>query len=399
MVASERARNSPVTARERWPIATAILATAVLLSACSPSRMIESKALLEDLAAGGGPSTLKAETAPPERRLVRFGADARQHEGHLYRPGDGAADAALVVVPGVTPAGKDDRRFVAFARSLARTRFEVLVPEIANLRALKVGPGDAEPIADALRALTGDGRIDEEASRPRKAGIVAISYAAGPAVLAALDPAARDRVAFLLLIGGYRDITAVVTYFTTGHYRAGPGAPWRRGTPQPRAKWAFLESNLSLIEDPADAEALGALAQRKTRRPEADIADLVAGLGPEGRSIIALLTNRDPDAVPELITGLPERIAADMRGIDLAAHDLSKLRAKLILVHGRDDPVIPYTESEALAAAATGTETSLTLLDNLPHVDLGAPGTEDALRLWAAAYRVLEERDRLAKGE
>ncbi len=395
MVAPERMRDLPFTTVDCWRIVLASLALASLLAACSPSRMVESKALLEDLAAGSGPSSLKAETAAPTRRPVRFASDGRRHEGDLYRPGEGGGAAALVVVPGVSPAGKDDRRLVAFANSLARARFEVLVPEIANLRALKVGPGDAEPIADAVRAITGAGQIDGAAASNRQAGIVAISYAAGPAVLAALEPELRDRVAFLLLIGGYRDITAVVTYFTTGRYRTGPDVRWQRGNPEPRAKWAFLESNLSLIEDPDDARTLGAIAQRKNRRPEAEIADLVAGLGPQGRSIIALLTNRDPDAVPALMGALPEKIVADMRGLDLAGRDLSALKAELILVHGRDDPVIPYTESEALAAAATGAETSLTLLDNLPHVDLATPGAEDALRLWSAAYRLLEERDRL----
>ena len=386
---------------QRGTQALAGLCLAALLAACSPSRLIESKDLLEDLAAGAGPSALKAETPAPSRAAVRFEAEGRGHAGDLYRPGAGTAEAALVLVPGVSPAGKDDRRLVAFASALARVRFEVLVPDIENLRALKVGPEDTEPIADALSALTGAGKIDgapidgDDQPPRRKAGVIAVSYAAGPAVLAALRPALRERVAFLLLIGGYHDIEAVVTYFTTGFFRPEPGAPWRAGRPDPRAKWAFLESNLALIEDPADRAALGAIAQRKSRRPEAGIAELTDGLGPEGRSVIALLTNRDPAAVPALMDALPARIVADMRGLDLSARDLSTLEAELILVHGRDDPVIPYSESEALAAAASGAEVSLTLLDNLPHVDLGTPGAGDALRLWSAAYKLLEERDSL----
>ncbi|MEE8189736.1 MAG: hypothetical protein V3T80_11050, partial [Kiloniellales bacterium] len=53
----------------------------------------------------------------------------------------------------------------------------------------------------------------------------------------------------------------------------------------------------------------------------------------------------------------------------------------------------PYTESAALAAALPEGQTTLRLVDNLSHVDLGPGGWLDGLRLWSLVYRLLEVRD------
>jgi len=379
---------------------TLALCLALLLVGCSPDRAMESQRLLLDMAAGAGPSSLKEKTEPPSRVALAYEVDGRQRRADLYKPasttaGD-VAKAALVLVPGVTPQGKDDPRLVALANSLARVRFAVLVPDITNLRSLKVSPEDAVPIADALRHLA---ESEAGASSSGQVGLVAISYAAGPAILAALKDEADEAVGFLLLIGGYYDITAVVTFFTTGYYRESPEGPWLKGKPNVYGKWAFVQSNAEVLNTPRDRELLTAMANRKMRRLDADIDDLVAELGPEGRSVYALLINQDPEQVPALMAGLPRRIAENMRGLDLKPRDLSDLEVPLLLIHGRDDPIIPFSESSALAAALPEGQAELYLVDNLAHVALGPAGLGDALTLWRAAYRLLTERDEMADGE
>ena len=371
------------------------LCVALALQACAPGRALEAKRLLEDVAAGDGPSALKETTPAPSRTLVHFTVEGRARSGDLYRPAEPPL-AALVLVPGVTPAGKDDRRLVALATSLARVRFTVLVPEIPNLRELQVRPDDAAVIADAVRALTGDGDLAAESPEEAQAGLLAVSYAVGPALLAALRPGLRERLGFLVLIGGYRDITALVTYFTTGAYRAGPTEPWRAGRPAPYAKWAFAKANAGLMSEDRDRVLLTGMAQRKREDPAADLSDLAARLGPEGRAAYDLLENRDPERVLELIAALPPAILDDLKGLDLASRDLSSIDAETILVHGRDDPVIPFTESQALQAAIGPAQADLTLVDNLAHVDLGPGDVTDVLKLWSTAYRLLEARDRQA---
>src|SRR5690606_33466513 len=100
----------------------------------------------------------------------------------------------------------------------ARARFAVLVPEIPNLRTQRLSPDDARPVAAAIRHLA---RCIEP-EQDHSIGLAAISYAAGPALLAALAPSARERIAFVFVVGGYYDVEAVLTFFTTGWFRAGP---------------------------------------------------------------------------------------------------------------------------------------------------------------------------------
>ncbi|MCH8091295.1 MAG: alpha/beta hydrolase [Proteobacteria bacterium] len=363
-------------------------------SGCSPWRAMEAAEVLGDIAAGPRPSRLKRITPRPRMIPVAYEVAGRRRRGDLYRPGEDAK-AALVLVPGIARAGKDDPRLVALANTLARARFTVLVPDIENLRALKVTPADAIAIADAIHYLAGELPAGGSSDRgePATVGLLAISYAAGPAVLAALRPDTRRRVRFVFIVGGYYDSEAVLTFFTTGYYRDGPDEKWRHRTPNAYGKWVFVKSNAGRLSDPGDGAVLERMAERKMGNLEADITDLVAALGAEGRSVYALLANSDPDRVPALIAALPEGVRADIAALDLKRQDLSKLQARLILVHGRDDAIIPYSESKALAAAAPEGQAALYVVDSLAHVDLGAAGLIDMLILWRAAYRLLSERE------
>jgi pimeloyl-ACP methyl ester carboxylesterase len=370
-----------------------ILVAAIAISACAPARGIEAWRLLDDINAGWGPSALKDATPTPRRDAVAYRVGDRDYTGDLYRPGD-AALASLVLVPGAAEDGKDDPRLVAVAHSLARARFLVLVPEIPNLRALKVRPEDAGAVTDALRHLAA-----REDAPGETYGLVAISYAAGPATLAALEPEVAPSVRFLVSVGGYYDIEALVTFFTTGHYRAGPNDVWRNAQPNPYGRWVFLRSNAERLDTARDRVLLTAMAQRKLDDLNSPIDDLADRLGPEGQSVYALLINSDPDRVPHLIAALPSAIRHDMRALDLKSRDLSGLRAQAILIHGRDDRIIPFTESEALARSLNAAQVELALVDNLAHVDLVDVGLFDSVRLWDAAYRVLTLRDDIAAAQ
>ncbi len=64
------------------------------LSACSPGRTIESWRVLEDIAAGAGPSTLKEVTPVPTRQAITYQVEGRAYAGDLYRPGEAAKRAS-----------------------------------------------------------------------------------------------------------------------------------------------------------------------------------------------------------------------------------------------------------------------------------------------------------------
>lgn len=348
-----------------------------LMAACAPGRTVEAVGLLRDLADPPAPGEALAgvtrqSLSAPDGRLADLysGEDAR---------------AALLVVPGAAEAGHRDPRLVALAAALARAEFLVMVPQRAGAEPLRVSAADAESVADSILWLT------DIAGVPA-VGLVGISYAAGPAVLAALRPEAREHVAFLVMIGGYHDITAAITYMTTGFYRTGPEAPWRAGPVNRRAKWLFLKANADRVAA-GDTDALRAIAARRLADPQAPVARLVDRLGPEGRAVWRLLSNDDPARVPALIAALPESLRQEIAALDLAIRDLGPLRADLLLIHGRDDPMVPYTESRDLARRVGPDQADLHIVVGLAHVDLGALGAGDIVTLIRAAYDLLSARD------
>jgi len=356
-----------------------------LLGGCVSPESWEATRLLQDIDAAGGPSELKKTTPAPTRTTLRYTVEGRAGLADLYDPRQ-PLGGALVLVPGFTEAGKDDRRVVELARSLARARFAVLVPEVPGSRARRVRLEDRRNIADALVFL----RRQRPGIARQGVGVVAVSYAVGLAVLAAQDVEPDAAPDFLVGIGGYYDTAAVVTFATTGRYRL-PGARlWSRGNPLESAKWIFLASNAAVLENPQDRIRLEKLGEDCFRGCDPDATALADDLSAEGRALLALIVNRNPDRVAGLLTALPKSVAARLEALSLSRRDLAFLEDRLILVHGRLDPLIPFSESLTLARAVPGTETFI--IDGFSHITPRGVGWAGQLQLVDAIQAVLRRR-------
>ncbi len=356
----------------------------ISLGGCSPLRVIESVDLLTDIAAGEVPPGI-------ERQAVTFKVEDREGAGDLYRSMSETPRAGLVVLPGASPQGRDDPRVVAFAAALADAEFAVLVPEIENLRRLTISSDDTRVIADALVYL------DRQQGGDRPLGAVAISYAVGPTALATHQPELRDRVDLLVGIGGYYDSAAVATFFTTGYFEDPETGSLRYLEPNSYGKWVFVRANAERLREPRDQWLLSAMADRRLADPLAPLEDLEGRLGPDGKAVSDFLNNRDPARAAALIAALPPGVRAEMEALDLSAQDLSGPGPLLVLVHGRDDAIVPYSESLALAAAVTepgdAPRARVHLLGGLDHADLESVSLGDAFTLVQAIYDVLLVRD------
>jgi acetyl esterase/lipase len=290
----------------------------------------------------------------------------------------------LVFVPGAVERGKDDPRVVAFATTLARSRFAVLVPDVVALRELRLLPDSAADVAAALAWM----RARPELAPDGRLGIVTTSVAVGPAMLAMLDPASGD-VRFFLSIGGYYDLPRTLAYLTTGRYDA--LGVTRRDAPNDYGKWIYALSNAARLEDPAERAAFETLARRRLAEPNADVSGELRQLGPAGRAVLAFILNTDAARSRELLEQLPLNLRADVDRLNLAARDLSRLPGRFILVHGQDDGLIPYGESLGLAAALPRDRTRLFVLGGFQHVEM-SPQLVDGVRLWRAINALLAER-------
>lgn len=345
-----------------------------------PMVWAEATLVMWDVAAGGVPTLWQDVTAPPVERPMRWDSG----EGDLYLPAS-QARAAMVLVPGAAVLGRDEPRLQAFARTLARAGFAVLVPELPEVRQLVLSRADGDRVADALRHLTK--RLPD-----LPLGVAAISYAAAPAIIAAIEDDLAPRIAFVVAIGGYRDAYTTIRFVTTGAFRPRDDSREFRVEPHAYGRWAILRANAGRLDDPSDARLLEQIALRRFQDGNADISHEAAMLGPQGRAVLALVDNRDPDAVNRLIEALPESVRREIDGLNLAFYDLSKLRGHLILVHGRTDPMVPYSESQDLAVAASQARVSLFRIDDIGHVEFTAVNVANAWKMWQAIVALLEER-------
>lgn len=357
------------------------------IAAMRPARLVRAVRVLQAIQAGDGDNALKRSTSPPVVSAVEFDGAHGGRRGDLYRPDTGSG-AGIVLVPGAARLGKDDPRVRALATTFARAGLEVLVPEFPGFRELRVCAADSRIVADALIALS-----QHRAARGnRTVGLVAVSYTVGPALLALLSPGGSAACRFVLAIGGYYDMEAAIAFFTTGCYRRFGDSAWHHRQPDPYAKWVFAISIAPFLDDPDDGAVLDTLARRRLDNPDADVSGLVAVLGEGGRAVRELLENANPDRVPGLIAALPAGVRGQIAALNLTGRDLSGLRQKTIVVHGRDDPVMAESGSEALASAIPGAE--LYVLGSLQHVDPGPAGVMDKLRMLAAMNAFLTEASR-----
>jgi len=318
-----------------------LLATPTLLGGC---RALTATLFLVEFLSDGRWRPLTAVTPAPFVRALPAATAGRPVPTDLFTRPRLSRPPALVLVHGLAAAGKDDARLREAAALLARAGWDVAVPTVAGLTRLRLRPEDADAVVAAVTALRRKGASS--------VAILAVSVGAGPALLAAADPTLAPSVATVLTLGGYASARELLRYTLTGAYAFGPARG--RGTPDEAAIAQFATANAELMDE-------------------------------AGRRLVA---NRDPAAVDALLGALP---AASRQLLSALSPEerVARIRAPLFLVHGRDDPAVPYSETLRLAQAAelSGRRARVAIVGALGHVEPGAGSRwRDLLRLWGTFY-------------
>ncbi|MGH7730303.1 MAG: alpha/beta hydrolase [Candidatus Eiseniibacteriota bacterium] len=369
--------------RTRWLVLAALLAAVVWAAGSGRmARFVLAARILDDLRRPGPASWLGRATTPPSRRTFVLESSGHRLAADLYLPAGTRGRVPLVLVPGLVEMGKDEPRVAPFAMLLARAGFTVVVPDLPSFRTLRVHPDQVGELSAALDAV---------AARPdlapdRRAGLFGISYAGGIAVLVALDPARAPRVAFVAAVGAYADLDTALRFLATG--RTFPGGRLRQVEPDPYGQLVFLRTYEEFLTDRTDILTLEAMAERRVRDPGAPLADLAGALSARGRLVYDLFETAGPEDVPRLIERLPDPMRRRLAELSPGRRGFESLRARLYLVHDRDDGTFPVTEAHRLAALARPRRpVRLVVLEAIRHVD-PQPGRGDP---WGFMTRDLPE--------
>ena len=330
-----------MAARLGWLVLALALAAPVVEGGV---RLTATALFLIEFLSDGARRPLSAVTPDPHIRPLPALAQRRPVPVDLHAPRTLRRPPGLVLVHGLSPRGKDEPRLREAAQILARVGWAVAVPTVDGLTRLRLRPEDAGAVAAAAGAL--------REARYEPVALLAVSLGGGPALLAATDPGLARTFSAVMILGGYASARELLRYTLTGAYAFG-SARGRR-VPSEDGIAAFARAN----------------------------AELVDGAGQK------LVDNREPAAVDTLLDALAPDTRRLLNELSPAGR-LARLRAPLFLVHGRDDPAVPYSESLRLAAAAqaAGRPPRVVIVGAVGHVEPGERATlGDLVRLWAAFY-------------
>ncbi len=302
----------------------------------------------------------------------------------IFQPED-EASATLIIVPGLHPFGIFDSRFQSFAESCAESGFLVVTLDVPEFRNFQVTPSAVNLISNLVGALP---TFIPESSL-RNVGLLGISYGGGPVLVAASRPDVKDRIHFVVSIGGYYNLLHAMEYSITGKY---PGA----GTLPPPDQWGRMIITLNHLQYLAPTPDIPALQEILTLRLNLNQS--------KAKEVEGSLTRAGKEFLSEVLNGFSAvEMSRYTKVLDLDSDISNELspqtviknlspQLRIYLLHGADDNSIPSYATQELDQALKKMKhqrLQSLITFSLNHVD---PEKNDSwmdkmrLLLWARAF-------------
>ena len=299
--------------------------------------------------------------------------DVRRHEvsvgetrADLYDPG--LPSDGLLLVPGAAPAGREDERVVRLATALARSGFGVLVPDLMLYRGRFV-ESDLDVLVRSVETLH---RLTDD-----DVTVLGFSFGGSMGLVAAADLRVRDLVDTVATFGAYADLVGLLQAAATGvSIVDGERYPWE---PPPQARRALRQLALELTPPP----------QRHRLAAVLDSGSGAARLPSAARAAYDVVTASRPEDVPRLVDRLPTRSKLLLARFSPAAV-ADDVDTRVLALHSRNDPAVPYAELLRLRSAFPSARTYT--VQSFRHVDVHLDaGLLAVLRDLSTAWRFTDD--------
>ena len=284
----------------------------------------------------------------PIKPQLWFSGDPVRHEvtypqangtgvADVYRIPDGEPRAAVLLFLGANAAGRDDKDVINLGEALARSGFVVMFhwsPTMALQH--NIDPAEIDNLVRAFQFLERQEWVDSE-----RVGIGGFCVGASFSLVAAADPRIRDRVRFVNAFGPYFDARELlIQVVTRSRIDQGVRTPWQ---PDRLTLEVFANELIETVDDPADNELL-------TKRYMAGESIDAQPATSAGQTVARLLEGVSPEEAARLYLTLPEDFREGMDQISPSRY-VNDIKAKLLVLHDRNDELVPSAESRRLAAA------------------------------------------------
>ena len=295
----------------------------------------------------------------------------------VYRPARGPRTLpGWVVLHGLTRPGRAHPGLQRFARAVASAGNVVLVPEIPEWRDLRVAPAvTIDTIRQAVRALQ-----ERSDVRHEHVGLFGFSFGATQALIASADEQTSKLLAGVAAWGGYSDLRRLFRFGLTGEHEL-DGVTYR-SDPDPYGCWIMAGNYLERVPGYEGAGVVAAAlhdlaieagekglyawdpafdpSKRALRdRLDAGSRELFDLIAPETTA-----PRRDHERVLQLAEALAATALAADPLLDPQPF-LADVRVPILFSHGRDDRLIPFTETIRLSRAVPQHRVRSTVITSL----------------------------------
>lgn len=310
---------------------------------------------------------------------------------------DAPAGPGWILLHGMTRTGRRHPSLVRFARAVAAAGTTVVVPEVPDWVGLRLAPDrTTEAVEAGLQVLA------DTPGSPGRAGLMGFSFG-GPQVLrAAADPALAAHLSCVAAVGGYGDLERTVAFLLTGVHR------WQgrehRVRPDPYGRWIVAANYLAEVPGMGGADPVArALRSLATWAGDQAVESWDAAVDPTKEDLLGTLPRElqplfryfappaAEDPPPEDAESERWARALTRAGVRtdpaLALPDVLEIPVPVLLLHGRNDHLIPYSESYRMARRIRAPELRVLITHLFAH-SAGDPGPESPLAWGREAARL-----------
>lgn len=318
--------------------------------------------------------------------FVHAGGHAVQEEMHafdgsggriryrIFRPVGVAHPPGLVLVHGVHHLGIEEPRQVRFARAFAERGLLVMTPEIKDMTDYRILPSAIAVIGDSAHLLR------DQLGAP--VGVMGLSFSGSLALMAAAEPRYAGDIRTVIALGAYDDLERVSRFLVTEQIELPDGSRQRHEAEQYGALvlvYTYAKDFFTPQDLPAAHDAL-----RLWLWEQYDAARLrEKDSSPPAQARLEALFRHQMDVLqPELLASVA-RHADEMQRVSPSGK-LASLQARVFLLHGEEDDVIPSSEAHWLAHDLPAPQLArLLITPAIGHVD---PSTRLS---WQSLWKVI----------
>ena len=326
------------------------------------------------------------------------GQAVRQAVTYPQANGDGVADiyriaddpgapgrAAVLIFLGANAAGRDDQDVINLGNALARSGFVVMFhwsPTMALRH--NIDPDEIENLVWAFQYLAAQDYVDR-----RRLGMGGFCVGASFALVAAADPRISGDVAFLNAFGPYYDARdLLIQVATRSRFSQDGPEPW---DPDSLTMKVIANELVETLEDPREQALLEGLFIDRVQVLEQEL----TGLSPQAQGVRRLLEGTSLEEARLLYQSLPPGFREGMKQISPSTH-LDDLKARVTIMHDRNDRLVPSGESRRLERALLDRgDVRYTEVLAFDHVRPSGGGAWDmakeGLKLYRHMYGIIRE--------